>query len=49
MCCLLAKFSVAKTKLGDDGSESAGQRVNNKEVLKGKQPSKTRFTLNMKN
>lgn len=48
--CLPATLVVCKIKLEDnDTSESAGHRVNNKELLKGKQHSKTRFMLNMKN
>lgn len=48
--CLPATLGVCKIKLEDnDTSETAGHRVNNKELLKGKQPSKTTFMLNMKN
>lgn len=39
-----------KIKLeGDDSSEPDEHRVDNKKVLKGEQPYKIRFMLNMKN
>lgn len=43
-------LGVGKTELeGDDRSESTGHRVDNKEVLKEKQPYKARFMFNIKN